>query len=86
MWTITQRVAYINTQVACFYAELEGMKLLPVFEQLLSGWVAQGYELVSVKDYFADFDHNKLPRHEIIMGPILGRSGELALQGPRFLA
>lgn len=26
MWTIAQRVAYINTQVACFNAELEGMK------------------------------------------------------------
>lgn len=26
MWTIAQRVAYINTQVACFLAELEGMK------------------------------------------------------------
>jgi len=26
MWTITQRVAYINTQVACMLAELEGMK------------------------------------------------------------
>lgn len=71
--------------VYTLHAELEGMKLLPIFEQLLSGWVAQGYELVSVKDYFADFDRNKLPRHEIIMGPIVGRSGELALQGPRFL-
>jgi hypothetical protein len=28
----------------------------------------------------------RLPRHEMVMGEIPGRSGELAVQGPEFLA
>lgn len=71
--------------VYTLHAELEGMKLLPVFEQLLAGWRAQGYELVSLRDYFASIERDNLPRHEMIMAEIDGRSGELALQGPRFL-
>ena len=72
--------------VYTLHAEMEGMRLLPVFEQLITGWKAQGYELVSLHDYFASLETDKLPHHEIAMGPVAGRSGELALQGPRFLA
>jgi hypothetical protein len=34
--------------VFTLHAELEGMKLLPAFRQLLVGWREQGYELVSM--------------------------------------
>jgi undecaprenyl phosphate-alpha-L-ara4FN deformylase len=72
--------------VYTLHAELEGMKLAPAFEELLAGWKGQGYELVSLRDYAADLDRDTLPRHELVMGEIPGRSGTLALQGPEFLA
>jgi hypothetical protein len=66
--------------VFTLHAELEGGKLLPVFEELLSGWKAQGYDLVSMRQYFESV-RGVLPRHEVVMGEIEGRSGVLALQG-----
>lgn len=70
--------------VYTLHAELEGMKLAGVFEQLLKGWREQGYELASLGDYAQSLDLATLPRHEVLMGEIPGRSGTLALQGPRF--
>lgn len=70
--------------VYTLHAELEGMKLSNVFEQLLRGWKAQGYELVSLRDYAYSLDLTALPRHQVVMGEIPGRSGTLALQGERF--
>lgn len=72
--------------VYTLHAELEGMKLAGVFEALLEGWTKQGYELVSMQQYFDALDTANLPRHEFIMGEIPGRSGVLALQGNEFLA
>lgn len=71
--------------VYTLHAEMEGMKLAGVFEELLAGWRAQGYQLVSLEQYFAGLDVAKLPRHEVTFGEIPGRSGDLALQGPQFL-
>ena len=67
--------------VYTLHAELEGMKLAPVFEQLLSGWQRQGYTLVSMADFYAALDGVSLPRQPVRMGEIAGRSGTLALQG-----
>jgi peptidoglycan/xylan/chitin deacetylase (PgdA/CDA1 family) len=72
--------------VYTLHAELEGGKLAPVFEALLSGWKALGYELVSMRDLCASLDLRRLPRHEITDGEVAGRSGRLALQGREFLA
>jgi undecaprenyl phosphate-alpha-L-ara4FN deformylase len=72
--------------VYTLHAELEGMKLASVFEQLLEGWKAQGYELVSMAQYFDSLDLENLPHHEFISGEIPGRSGTLSLQGEEFLA
>lgn len=72
--------------VYTLHAELEGMKLAPVFTQLLTGWKNQGYDLVSLRDYFAALDCATLPHHEFIQDSIEGRSGTLACQGPPFLA
>ena len=71
--------------VYTLHAELEGMKLLPVFEALLAGWAAMGYELVSTRELFGTLERQALPRHELVMGEIPGRSGTLALQGREFL-
>ncbi len=72
--------------VYTLHAELEGMKLLPVFERLLEGWRAAGHELVSLHDYHNAFEPTILPRHVVINGEIAGRSGTLSLQKGEFLA
>jgi peptidoglycan/xylan/chitin deacetylase (PgdA/CDA1 family) len=72
--------------VYTLHAELEGMKLQPVFERLLAGWRDAGHELVSLKDYYASLDVKALPRHSVAAAEIAGRSGTLALQAGEFLA
>lgn len=75
-----------RAHVYTLHAELEGMKLAPVFERLLAGWRAAGHDLVSLRDYYAALDPNRLPRHAVVSGTVPGRSGTLALQGDEFLA
>ena len=72
--------------VYTLHAELEGGKLAPVFETLLAGWKARGYELVSLRDYFDALPAKDLPRHDVSNGEVEGRSGTLATQGEEFLA
>ncbi len=67
--------------VFTLHAEMEGMRLAPALERLLDGWRAQGYQLVSMGDYFAAIEALPLPAHEVVMGEVPGRSGKLALQG-----
>jgi hypothetical protein len=63
------------------HAELEGGKLAPMFDALLTGWKKQGYELVSTDQ----LPLGRLPRHEVIYGEVPGRSGRLALQGKEII-
>jgi hypothetical protein len=67
------------------HAELEGMKLLPVFERLLGAWNAQGIDLVSTDAIAAALDRQTLPRHHVAWKEVPGRSGLLATQGPRHM-
>jgi hypothetical protein len=67
--------------VYTLHAELEGGKWMPIFEELLQGWQAQGYELVSMQQYLQGLEAAALPRHEIVMREIEGRTGTLAMQG-----
>jgi len=71
--------------VFTLHAELEGMKLAPVLEALLSGWKAQGYQLVPMRVLVDMTDTAKLPMHSVIDAEVPGRSGTLASQGPEFL-
>jgi peptidoglycan/xylan/chitin deacetylase (PgdA/CDA1 family) len=66
--------------VYTLHAELEGGKWLPIFEQLLQGWQAQGYELVSMQQYLQGLDIAALPRCEVVMREVEGRVGTLANQ------
>ncbi|OIQ94418.1 putative 4-deoxy-4-formamido-L-arabinose-phosphoundecaprenol deformylase ArnD [mine drainage metagenome] len=66
--------------VYTLHAELEGQKWMPIFEQLLQGWIAQGYELVSMQQYLQGFKLADLPRYEVKPGMVEGRSGTLAVQ------
>jgi peptidoglycan/xylan/chitin deacetylase (PgdA/CDA1 family) len=63
--------------VYTLHAELEGQKLAPIFEQLLSGWKAQGYQLASMADYYEKIKQVPLPEYPVQWGEVPGRSGEL---------
>ena len=73
--------------VYTLHAELEGGKTLaPVFEAMLAGWKSQGYELVSLRALAETLDLKSLPRNEIAIGAVPGRSGSLAMQGKEYLS
>lgn len=72
-----------HPQVYTLHAELEGMRLAPVFERLLMGWRAQGYELASTRRVCAELDLIHLPVHRVARGTVPGRSGTLIVQGER---
>jgi peptidoglycan/xylan/chitin deacetylase (PgdA/CDA1 family) len=67
--------------VYTLHAELEGQKLRPIFEQLLSGWKAQGYQLASMADYYQKIKELPLPDYPVSWGEVPGRSGELIVSG-----
>ena len=66
--------------VFTLHAELEGQKLAPIFEELLSGWRKQGYDLISMADQYARVKDLPLPTRPLAWGEIPGRSGELIVQ------
>ncbi len=72
--------------VYTLHAELEGRRLAPVFEQLLAGWKAQGWELTPTRALYDSVQPLALPRCEALPGTVPGRSGKLLVQGPEFLA
>ena len=62
------------------------MRLAPAFEQLLAGWKAQGWRLVSMRTLLDTLQPLALPRCEVGPGVVRGRSGTLLLQREEFLA
>lgn len=50
--TILRLTESPRDHVFTLHAELEGQKLAPIFEQLLTGWRAQGYDLVSMANHY----------------------------------
>jgi undecaprenyl phosphate-alpha-L-ara4FN deformylase len=70
-----------TNHVYTLHAELEGMKLLPIFQRLLRGWREQGYELVSMHTLLNSLDITALPALQVHAGTVPGRSGTLAVQG-----
>lgn len=73
--------APMRDHVYTLHAELEGQKLAPIFEQLLSGWYAQGYDLASMADYYRNIKDLPLPQRRLAWGQVPGRSGELIVPG-----
>ncbi|MDN4052858.1 polysaccharide deacetylase family protein [Massilia sp. YIM B02763] len=63
--------------VYTLHAELEGQKLAPIFDRLLSGWKAQGYRLAAMADYHEKIKDVPLPAYPLQWGQVPGRSGEL---------
>lgn len=69
--------AQTRDHVYTLHAELEGQKLAPIFEQLLVGWRKQGYDLISMADYYAKIKDQSLPVKPLTWAELPGRSGEL---------
>jgi len=67
--------------VFTLHAELEGRRLAPWLEQLIRGWMSQGYEITSLAAYHSALDRTALPVRHITYGGVEGRSGTLALEG-----
>ena len=69
--------------VFTLHAELEGMRLAPVLEQLIAGWKAQGWTPCSVRTLYDAVEPLALPRCAVGIGTVAGRSGTLFVQqGP----
>jgi peptidoglycan/xylan/chitin deacetylase (PgdA/CDA1 family) len=68
-------------QVFTLHAELEGMKLMPVLQRLLQGWLAQGHELISMHQLLTTLEIDELPGQPVEAGSVPGRTGTLAVQG-----
>jgi undecaprenyl phosphate-alpha-L-ara4FN deformylase len=83
---LSENAASPHGHVYTLHAELEGMKLEPVFECLLKGWRARGDELVATREVAANLRLDSLPHHNIVWCEVPGRSGVLAAQGAEFLA
>ena len=67
-------------------AEFEGIRLLPVFEAVLSAWAARGGEVVAVGDMATGIDLKRLPRHCVSSHTMFGEPPAMALQEGEFLA
>ena len=82
---LSQTASSGHGHVYTLHAELEGMKLAPVFERLLAGWRERGDDLVTTRDIAASLDFDALPRCNVEWRELAGRSGVLAAQGAEFL-
>jgi undecaprenyl phosphate-alpha-L-ara4FN deformylase len=67
-------------QVFTLHAELEGMLLLPAFEQLLLKWRDSGAEIMRMAKIRELAMQRPLPARAVVLGEIKGRSGRLAVQ------
>ncbi|MEP6998417.1 MAG: polysaccharide deacetylase family protein [Betaproteobacteria bacterium] len=74
-----------SSHVFTLHAELEGMRLASSLELLLSGWKAQGYRLSSLRRLYETFEPMALPRCEVGLDPVPGRSGTQFCQRREFL-
>ena len=70
-----------NDQVFTLHAELEGQKLLPVFVELIDGWLMQGHQLVTLgelhQSWVATQQLDKIATCPLNWGTVPNRSGEL---------
>jgi peptidoglycan/xylan/chitin deacetylase (PgdA/CDA1 family) len=79
------RDASFAGHVYTLHAELEGLLLAPAFERLVAGWRAQGYQLVPMRALYESLQAVSLPRCEVGIGRVPGRSGTLFAQRREFL-
>ena len=83
---LSQTAPSEHGHVYTLHAELEGMKLLAVFERLLAGWRERGDNFFTTRDIADSLNLENLPRCNVEWRELAGRSGVLATQGAEFLA
>ena len=83
---LSQTAQSEHGHVYTLHAELEGMKLLSVFERLLAGWRERGDNFFTTRDIADSLDLETLPRCNVAWRELPGRSGVLTTQGSEFLA
>src|SRR5512143_792937 len=71
--------------VFTLHAELEGLRLAHVLDALIAGWHAQGYTVGPVRALYDAVEPMALPRCEVGIGTVPGRTGTLLVQGVEFL-
>ena len=74
---ILKLTAEPRNHVFTMHAELEGQKLAPILVELLNGWSEQGYQCISMGQYYANLREQELPSHPLTWAELPGRSGEL---------
>ena len=79
------RVPAASARVFTLRAEVEGRRFAPVLDRLLTGWRAQGYTLVALREVLLRLQPLALPRCCVGPGTVPGRVGEVLLQGDEFL-
>jgi len=83
---VAQRMSAPVGHVLSLQAELEGISLLPQFEEFLCRYKNEGIELLSLGAYLEAASSAELPRHRIETAELAGRPGTIAVQGLEFLA
>ena len=70
-----------GAHVFTLHAELEGQQFRGPFMRLIDTWRSRGVEIVTMAALRRQLDAPRLPRHQVLMAALPGRSGLLALQG-----
>ena len=78
----TQSPNAAGLHVYTLHAELEGQRFLGAFLRMIDTWRSRGFSVGTMAQAAAGLDVRSLPRHQVLMGEIEGRSGTLGLQGP----
>jgi peptidoglycan/xylan/chitin deacetylase (PgdA/CDA1 family) len=68
--------------VFTMHAELEGQKLAPVLIELLEGWSNQGYQCISMAQFYAKIKDQELPIFPLNWTQMPGRSGDVIALTP----
>jgi undecaprenyl phosphate-alpha-L-ara4FN deformylase len=70
-----------ENQVLSLRAEVEGMRLLPLFRRFLAAWQERGGATACIGDIAQTLKINKLPQCRVHDGEIPGHTGSVFLQG-----
>lgn len=65
-------------------ADFDGVQAIDDFMRLLDGWLAQGYQIVTLSDLHRQIDASAIAYHDVEYQRHEGRVGLLATQGRRF--
>ena len=78
--TLLKLTSTPRDHVYTLHAELEGQKLAPIFDQLLTGWHKQGYDCISMAEQYQRIKGMPLPVQPVTWAELPGRSGQLIVQ------